>query len=195
MKVESFHEVTKNLGPSPFLLKTLSLPGLLKGRVLELGCGPGRDTVELLKQGWDVVAIDKSHEGISNLKEGTLDNKNIDCRLEKFEDMALPSSSFDLVYSKHSLSFCQKESWEGVWNKIEASMRKGGIISMHLFGENDDFKKSNRYGDMTFFSKQDIEELLSNFEVIFNHEEEDDKKSAMGQMKHWHVFTIVAKKL
>lgn len=195
MNIKSFHEVSKNLPPTPFLLKTLSLPNLVKGSVLELGCGSGRDTVELLKQGWNVIAVDKSEEGISNLKKIVPENGTIDCRLESFEEMSLSSHLFDLVYSRYSLSFCQRESWISVWNKIVNSMKKGSFISMHLFGVNDGFKDSKRHGSMTFFSKEDVKELLVGFEVIFNHEEEDDKESAVGQMKHWHVFTIVAKKL
>ena len=44
------------------------------GLAVDLGCGTGRDTVELLRRGWHVVAIDSEEEAISRLHAKTGDD-------------------------------------------------------------------------------------------------------------------------
>ena len=44
--------------------------GLIKpGRVLELGCGPGRNAIFLAQQGFEVDAVDLSNEGLEWARE------------------------------------------------------------------------------------------------------------------------------
>ena len=181
--------------PPLFLNKTLMIPGLETGNALELGCGSGADTIALLSKGWSVTAIDKSSEGIGFLKEKSTEFKNVDIQNTSFEQMELNEESYDLIYSRNSLSFCQKENWSSVWDRIKSSLKKGGTVSMHLFGENDGFKDSTKFGNMSLFNKNEIDEMLTDFEVLLLDESEHDAKSRMGQMKHWHIFTIVAKKI
>ena len=47
---------------------------------------------------------------------------------------------------------------------------------------------------MVFLSKQEVLELLSDFEIIKFQEIENNKKTALGKMKHWHIFDVIAKK-
>nr|WP_312508672.1 class I SAM-dependent methyltransferase [Pseudomonas luteola] len=37
------------------------------GVALDLGCGTGRDTLELLARGWDVIAVDAQAEALERL--------------------------------------------------------------------------------------------------------------------------------
>ena len=193
--MSSFHSITKDREASKFLLKTLDMPDLNVGLALDLGCGSGSDSLELLRQGWQVTSIDKSEEGINFLKAQIEDDDSIEIKNTSFEDMKLLKNNYDLIYSRYALYFCQKTNWQSVWKEIKESLKSGGMISMHLFGINDGFKNSKRHGDMTFFSKDDIKETFKEFKIIFEHEDEHDAKSAVGQMKHWHVFTIVAQKV
>lgn len=48
---------------------------------------------------------------------------------------------------------------------------------------------------MTFHSKEEVENLLKNFEIIKLKEIEKDTPTALGKMKHWHMFNIIAKKI
>ncbi len=194
MTNQTYHQLTQSEPPTPFLLKTLDIPGISAGRALELGCGSGNDAVELLKRGWEVTAIDSVTEGLEFLKEKAKNYKNADIQNVYFESMELKENFYDLIYSRYSLSFCQKKDWAKVWKVVLNSLKKGGHLSIHLFGVNDDFKDSKRHGKMTLFSNTEVDELLKDFDVLFRHEDEHDAKSKVGQMKHWHVFTIVAKK-
>jgi tellurite methyltransferase len=46
---------------------------------------------------------------------------------------------------------------------------------------------------MTFHTKQQVEELLSNMEILELNEEDKDGKTANGALKHWHVFHVIAR--
>ena len=47
---------------------------------------------------------------------------------------------------------------------------------------------------MTFLSKEQVIDLFKKFEIIEFHENEDDGKTAIGIIKHWHTFDIIARK-
>ena len=194
MVKKTYHQLTKNEPPTPFLIKTLGIPVLITGNSLDLGCGSGNDTIELLKNNWSVTSIDNSTEAITFLKERTKNFNLADIRCVRFEDMELIKNFYDLVYSRYALSFCQKKDWAIVWNNILNAMKVGGVFSGHIFGVNDDFKNSKKYGEMSLFDSQQVDELFKDFDILFKNEDEYDAKSRVGQMKHWHVFTVVAKK-
>ena len=47
---------------------------------------------------------------------------------------------------------------------------------------------------MVFLSKTEVLELLKNFDIINFKEKEEDKKTALGVKKHWHIYDVIAKK-
>ena len=49
--------------PTPFLESTI--PRLRRGRVLDIGCGAGRDAVFLTAAGWDVTAVDALEDALA----------------------------------------------------------------------------------------------------------------------------------
>ena len=44
-------------------------PDVFSGRIIDLGCGEGRDSLYLLSQGHDVVSVDVSHSALSRARE------------------------------------------------------------------------------------------------------------------------------
>ena len=47
---------------------------------------------------------------------------------------------------------------------------------------------------MVFLSKTEVLELFKNFDIINFKEKEEDKKTALGVKKHWHIYDVIAKK-
>ena len=47
---------------------------------------------------------------------------------------------------------------------------------------------------MVFLSREQVLELFSQFEIIYFNENEEDKKTGMGKLKHWHTFDVIARK-
>ncbi|WP_426427751.1 class I SAM-dependent methyltransferase [Staphylococcus equorum] len=56
--------------PNESLLKVYqNYPNIFKGKVIDLGCGEGRDTIFLAQKNIDIVGIDISHSAIDKAKE------------------------------------------------------------------------------------------------------------------------------
>src|SRR5205823_5874967 len=86
------------------------------GTAVDLGCGTGRDTFELLRRGWQVVAIDSAAEAISRLRAAAGDDPRLATQVAVYEDAALPEC--DLVNASWSLPFCRPELFGVVWERI-----------------------------------------------------------------------------
>ena len=49
---------------------------------------------------------------------------------------------------------------------------------------------------MVFLSKEQVLELFKEqFKIIEFNEFERDEKTAIGKIKHWHVYEVIAKKI
>ena len=79
-----------------------------------------------------------------------------------------------------------------VWQKICGAIRVGGRFSGQLYGDRDSW--ADRAG-MTFHTAGEVETLLKGFEVEYFIEEEEESVTPRGNLKHWHIFHIVAKKI
>ena len=170
---------------------------------VDLGCGSGRDTVELLERGWRVLAIDSEPAGIDRLVQ-RLGNGDHARRLEtlaaRFEDASWPTT--DLVSSSYALPFCPPDHFEAVWARIVTSLRVGGRFCGQLFGDRDEWASGSRASErdwasppgMSFHSREDVLSLLDGLEVEHFHEVDEDGTTAVGDAKHWHLFHVVARK-
>lgn len=153
---------------------------------IDIGCGNGRDTIKLLKEGWQVYAIDSSETAIKLLKEHTtlFDKKNLTAECLTFKQMKWQMVS--LVNASLALPFCNKKNFENVWNNLVNSILVKGAFTGHFFGVNDDWKTLN------LINKQELEHLFRNFKIEFLDEKEYDAPSATGPVKHWHIFEVLA---
>jgi tellurite methyltransferase len=161
---------------------------------VDLGCGTGRDTVELLRQGWNVLALDGTDEAIERLLArddlSEDDRRRLETRVSRFENAEWPAA--DLVNSSFALPFCPPGDFPALWEeRIERSLRPGGRFSGHLFGDRDGWSDED---DMTFHSRAEVEALLAQFDVELLEEVEEDGETAVGAEKHWHLFHVVARR-
>ncbi len=70
------------------------------GRLLEIGCGIGVDSIQLAKCGFDVTAVDLTSEAIEIAKTfAARRDVSIDFRVANAEGLDFPDESFDVVYS------------------------------------------------------------------------------------------------
>ena len=166
-------------------------PGSRARFAVDLGCGPGRDTVELLRRGWSVLAIDAEPGAIEELKgRGDLPpGASLQTRVARFEEADWPEC--DLVNASFALPLCPPERFPALWRRIVASLRPGGRFCGQLYGERDGWASER---GMTHLSRAAAEALLSALELEQFHEEEEDSITPRGKPKHWHVFHIVARK-
>jgi SAM-dependent methyltransferase len=159
---------------------------------IDLGAGEGRDTAELLRRGWRVVAIDGHPDAIRRMRERTdlAHSDRLEIRYEPFEGLALPRAL--LVNASFALPFCPPEHFGTLWRTIVGAIEPGGRFAGQLFGDRDDWA---RIPDRTHHTRAEAEALLARFEVELFAETEDDGKDALKNPKHWHRFDIVARKV
>jgi tellurite methyltransferase len=159
-----------------------------RGFAVDLGCGDGRDTVELVRRGWRVLAIDGEPEAIERLRARP-ELSEVETAVARFEEARWPDA--DLVNAGFSLPFCVPEQFEGVWRRVVASIHPSGRFSGQLFGERDQWAGER---EMTFHTRAEAEALLAGFELERFDEVETDGQTALGEPKHWHVFHVVARR-
>lgn len=172
-------------------LKQFEQEGLPPALAVDLGCGDGRDTVELLRREWRVLGIDGEAEAIDRLlKRPDLNSERLETRLERFENLTLPAS-VDLINASFSLPFCPPKHFPGLWQKIETALRPGGRFCGQLLGDWDTWAREPH---ISFLTRHQVEELLRPFDLEFFAEEAHPGQTALGQTKFWHLYQIVARK-
>ncbi|HVS81363.1 MAG TPA: class I SAM-dependent methyltransferase [Pyrinomonadaceae bacterium] len=116
---------------------------LLKGRltpdmrVLDAGCGGGRNLIYFFRSGFNVSGVDQSSEAIAQIRSlaATLapelppDN----FRVEAIEQMRFGDASFDVVLSSAVLHFARDEAhWHNMVRDMWRVLKPGGIFFARL---------------------------------------------------------------
>src|SRR5882762_9307801 len=116
------------------LLKGRIVPGM---RVLDAGCGTGRNLVYLLQSGFEVFGVDESSEAMDQTRQLVmelaphlpLDN----FRVEPVEKMSYPDAGFDVVLSSAVLHFARNEGqWQSMVREMWRVLKPGGIFFARL---------------------------------------------------------------
>jgi ubiquinone/menaquinone biosynthesis C-methylase UbiE len=169
-KEETFHPLY--LRESKFAKECIKyLPK--NSKILELGCGLGKDAIFFAKRGHFVVALDFSKEAIKKAKENAKKQKiknivfiNRDIGKKfNFRDL-----SFDVVYANLSLHYFTEEITEKIFGEIARVLKKKGLfcaqcrsIKDPLYGKGELVEK-NIYilnGHLRhFFCKKELKEKL-----------------------------------
>jgi tellurite methyltransferase len=116
---------------------------LLKGRitpamrVLDAGCGDGRNLIYLLRAGHDVCAVDQSAAAVAHVRAlaaqlaPQLPPTNF--RVESVERLSFTAASFDLVISSAVLHFARDEAhWHAMLAQMWRVLRPGGLFFARL---------------------------------------------------------------
>lgn len=161
------------------------------GKAIELRCGARNDTVYLIKNNWNVFAIDR--ENVEERIAKRLNNEEREkFRFQKQNFESIELEKINLIVANYCLPFCNKNNFAELWNKINDNILKDGYFVGNFFGNNDEWKNTKE--EMTFLTKEQVIELFKNFDIIEFKEIEKDAITGLGKMKHWHIFNVIAKK-
>jgi SAM-dependent methyltransferase len=105
------------------LLKGRIAPGM---RILDAGCGSGRNLVYLLREGYEVYGVDQDPRAAAFLPEGRFRNESI-------ESMSFPDAFADVVISSAVLHFARDDRHframlDGTWRVL----KPGGLLFCRL---------------------------------------------------------------
>ncbi|BCR35236.1 class I SAM-dependent methyltransferase [Mariniplasma anaerobium] len=131
-----------------------------KGSVLDLGCGQGRDSIEIAKLGYSVTGIDISKVGIEQLN---LKAKDLNLKLTGFVDDIYKFnriSEYDVILLDSMFHFYSKDKKKETefLKSILEQMQKGSILCNLLMKSNKNEKHL----------KSIVGNFDSEFEVLFD---------------------------
>jgi trans-aconitate methyltransferase len=191
---EDFYQKLKGRAPRQFLWDVLAYfpdeGGSEQRFAIDLGCGDGTESAALLDRGWHVLAIDGEPAAIQHLLSKVPDEKQafLQTQVARFEEVGLPTA--DLMHASFSLPFCPPEHFPAFWAKILAAIKPGGRFAGQFFGVRDSWANEP---DMTFHTEEQVRGMFERF-VIESFQEQDEDGTSSDGPKHWHVFTVIARK-
>lgn len=125
--------------------------------ILELGCGPGHDSVYFRDQGFTVFAVDNTPTMVELATQKGVNSRVMDCyHLDRI------TQTFDAVYSMNCLLHKPNADIGRVLGLISARLKVSGLIYLGLWG-GDDFEgiwEGDTYEPKRFFSFRSARSLL-----------------------------------
>lgn len=121
--------------PSPFAqyVATLVEPGK---RVVELGCGNGRDAVFFAGRELQVTALDMSREAIAQLRSRNIANAEFLCGDFVNSNVHQPDS-YDYAYSRFTIHSINRNQEQVLLNNLFRGLRPNGKLFIEVRGVND----------------------------------------------------------
>ncbi len=129
------------------------------GRILDFGCGAGRDTKYFLDKGMEVDAIDGSDEMCSMASEysGITVNKMLFEELDAID-------RYDGIWACASILHLNKDELTLVFNKMITALKQDGIIySSFKYGKYEGYRNERFFTD---FDEETMTEFISRFPNI-----------------------------
>ncbi|MEK7632858.1 MAG: class I SAM-dependent methyltransferase [Patescibacteria group bacterium] len=141
--------------------------GRVSGKVLNVGSGPGRDSVLLRNREIDVTCFDASEAMIALTQA-----QGFRSVLGDFESMLFADGEFGGVWAYTSLLHMPKFRIDVAMNEIRRVLKDGGVFAIGMReGDFDGYRPSSEIDAprwFSFYSKTELEEILvrNGFEIV-----------------------------
>lgn len=128
-------------------------------RILDLGCGSGRDSLAFKKKGYEVDACDYSEELVKKAHELT----GINVLHQSFYDLD-KVERYDGIWACASLLHCERDRLAEVLQKMLSALNPNGVIYMSFkYGDSDREKDGRQFTDL---DENQAEALLEQFDNV-----------------------------
>jgi len=132
------HDVSQNIRS---LLDHISAPA--PNRILDFGCGPGRDLIQILGMGHIPMGLDGSEAFVTMARQFS----GCEVLHQDFLDLDLPMAHFDGIFANASLFHVPRQELMRVLRDLWETLKPGGILfTSNPRGNNEEGWSSDRYG-------------------------------------------------
>lgn len=120
-----------------------NLPGQGPFRILDFGCGPGRDLKIFRELGHEAIGLD----GAERFVESARAYSGCEVWRQDFLKLALPAKFFDGIFANASLFHVPSQELPRVLKELVAALKPDGVLfSSNPRGENEEGWNGQRYG-------------------------------------------------
>lgn len=134
-----------------------------EGKILEIGCGNGRDSFFFASQGFDVIGIDIAPGAIALckknkttfIKKGMIKKSQIRFLIAKAEKLSFKEKSF---IGGYSIGVLHNTNLEKSLKELSRVIKKNGLVVIHLY-ERTVFLPSKKVEE--YYSSKEIKNILT----------------------------------
>lgn len=131
-------------------------------RILDVGCGSGRDTLAFKKKGYQVDAIDYSEELVKKASRLT----GIPIKLKSFYEVD-DYEAYDGIWACASLLHCERTRLKEVIGKLVSALKPNGVLYMSFkYGNGDREKDGRQFTDLDEVQAKALLEQFDNVQQI-----------------------------
>ncbi|MDB4900948.1 MAG: Methyltransferase type 11 [Mucilaginibacter sp.] len=146
-------------------------------KILDAGCGDGRNLVYFLKNGYTVYGIDQSVEAVKTVKALSKnlspENPSRNFKVVAVEDMSFESEYFDLVISSAVLHFANsKDHFEDMLNAMWRVLKPGGYLFARMASDIGIENKVTTLGKGRYLLPDGTERFLVNEPLLLRYTKE-----------------------
>ncbi|WP_054968421.1 methyltransferase domain-containing protein [Alicyclobacillus ferrooxydans] len=167
----------------------------IKGKVVDLGCGEGKDVIHFARHGFNAVGVDLSEPGLQKAlqwaKQEGLEIKTVQASLNEFT----LTEMFDVVYSSGTLTYISPTLRKDKFMNYKEHTNVGGLNVFNVFVEKPFIETAPDWGtDEYFYRSGDLLNFYWDWEIISFEEFIFDCNSSGVPHKH-AMDVMIAKKI
>ena len=139
-----------------------------RGRILDLGCGEGRDSVYFAERGFAVTGVDASPAGLEKADRLAAERGvTVDWLCRSMLDLPV-MGRFDLVYSCGSIHHVPKEGRSRLFRRLKKLTRPGGVHAHIVFTDVSVYAEKGE--EIDYFAPGDLGAIYSDWLVLEDEE-------------------------
>ena len=168
---EKYNEIYKRksgaFGQEPYPLVADILSFKRHGCVLDLGCGDGRNTLFLARNGFSVEAVDFARIGLTRIENcASRENLPIKIRFADIRKDMFLDCNFDIVLMTFVSQYLTSEELVILFQKVQKYTRPGGLHAVAVIDEDSEYAKSKKAARWYFPETKDIEFCYKGWEIL-----------------------------